>query len=205
MKADELRPFYNQVFTVKELKNYFKEQDSSIRTQLSRLYKAGKLIRLKRDCYTFPDFHPNTFVIGQEMVSPSYHSLESVLAMNSIIPEGVTAHTLITSKKTQEYVNEFGTFSYRHLDPELFFGVEKREDGAWVAVPEKALLDYLYLNSEKFKADFGCWQAERFDELDILNFEKMKEWSKKYGMQKLDRLVESLELYSCSEDYQAHL
>lgn len=204
MKADELKPFYYKTFTLEELRNYFNQKPSSIKVQLFRLCKNKKLIRLKQNLYTFPDFHPNVFVIGQQMVFPSYYSLESVLSWNGIIPEGTTAYTLITSKKTQQYGNEFGTFSYRHLSPEFFFGVEQRKDGAWVATPEKALLDYLYLNSKKFKADFDCWQAERFDGLSALNWKQMKQWTSKYGMKKLKILVDSLKSYANSSQYQAH-
>ena len=205
MRAENLKPFYHRVFGVEELLQYFKESPSSLRVQLSRLCKDGKLVRLKRNCYTFPDFHPPVMVIAQNMVSPSYHSLESVLSQESIIPESVVAHTLITSKKTQVYANEFGTFSYRHLPPDSFFGVEENKEGAWVAVPEKALLDYLYLNSRKFEPKTACWQAQRFDELDSLDWKTMKKWAKRYDMKKLSVLVKSLESYAKSGENKVHL
>ncbi|MFA5828887.1 MAG: hypothetical protein WC843_00100 [Candidatus Gracilibacteria bacterium] len=204
MKIDDLNPFRGRTFGIEELENYFKEPVTSIRIQLSRLSKSRKLIRLKQNRYTFPDAHPNVYVIAQEMVSPSYHSMESALSLYGIIPEGTVAYTLITSKKTQKYSNEFGTFNYRHLPPSLFFGVEKRADGAFMATPEKALLDYFYLNSVKFKPDFALWQAERLDELKTLDFKVMKQWAKKYGMKKLTILVKNLEEYSSSEMYQDH-
>lgn len=204
MKADELNPFRYKTFTLEELRNYFNQKPASLKIQLFRLCKNKKLIRLKQNLYTFPDFHPNVFVIGQQMVSPSYYSLESVLSWNGIIPEGAKAYTLITSKKTQQYSNEFGTFSYRHLPPKFFFGVEQRKDGAWMATSEKALLDYLYLNSRKFRADFNCWKAERFDGLSDLNWKQMKQWMPKYGMKKLNILVDSLKSYAGSSEYQAH-
>lgn len=204
MKADALKPFYHKLFTLEELQNYFHQNPASMKVQLSRLVKNKKLIRLKQNLYTFPDFHPNVFIIGQQIVSPSYYSLESVLSWNGIIPEGAAAYTLITSRKTQQYDNEFGTFNYRHLAPRFFFGVEQRTDGAWMATSEKALLDYLYLNSKKFKADFGCWQAERFDGLVDLNWKQIKQWVSEYGMKKLKTLVDSLESYAGSSQYQVH-
>lgn len=204
MKADELKPFHYKTFSLEELRNYFNQKSASLKVQLFRLCKNKKLVRLKQNLYTFPDFHPNVFVIGQKIVSPSYYSLESVLSWNGIIPEGVATYTLITSKKTQQYSNEFGTFSYRHLSPKFFFGVEQRKDGAWMATPEKALLDYFYLNSKKFKADFACWQEERFDGLDNLNWKHLEQWAPKYGMKKLNILVDSLKAYASSLQYQAH-
>lgn len=204
MKISELKPFYYRTFRIEELENYFKQPVSSIRMQLYRWCKNKKLIRLKKNRYTFSNFHPNAFVIGQEMICPSYYSLESVLFLHGIIPEGPSVYTLITSKKTQQYTNEFGTYNYRHLPPLLFFGVEKREDGVWMAVPEKALIDYLYLNSKKFKSDFEVWKEERFGELDILDWKRMEEWATKYGRKKLNALVQSLHKYMQSEEYQSH-
>lgn len=204
MKADELKAFHYKTFTLEELRNYFEQQSASIKVQLSRLCKSKKLIRLKQNLYTFPDFHPNAFLIGQQIVSPSYYSLESILSWSGIIPEGSPVYTLVTSKKPQKYKNVFGTFSYRHLSPRLFFGVEQRKDGVWVARPEKALLDYLYLNSSKFRPSTACWREERFDELSILNWKQMQEWATRYSMKKLSFLVESLHAYSVSSLYQGH-
>ena len=212
MKVDALNPFHYKTFNLEELKNYFHQKPSSIKVQLVRLCKNKKLIRLKQNLYTFPDFHPGVFLIGQQMVAPSYYSLESVLSWNGIIPEGVATYTLITSKKTQKYSNEFGTFGYRHLSPELFFGVEHRKDGVWLATREKALLDYLYLNSKKFTAKsypkgatfFPCWEAERFDGLSDLNWKQMQKWALKYKMKKLKILVDSLGSYVGSSEYQGH-
>ncbi len=204
MRADNLKPFYYKVFNIEELQNYFHQTRNSIKVQLSRLCKSKKLIRLKKNCYTFADFHPNPFVMAGTIVQPSYHSLESILSLHGIIPETPIYYTLITSKKTQKYQNQFGIFSYRHLHPDLFFGVEKRKDGAWVAKKEKALLDYLYLNSKKLKSDFACFQAERFDELDSLNWQLMNDWAKKYNMKKLIQIVNLLKNYSLHQSYQNH-
>lgn len=205
MKAEELFPFYHRIFTLEELRNCFHESSSAIKTQLSRLTKKGVLIRLKKNCYTFTRFPAESPTIGQQIVSPSYLSLETVLSRQGIIPEGAIAYTFITSKKTQHYQTPFGIFYYRHLPAGFFFGVEKAADGVWMATKEKALLDYLYLNSSKFTLEFACFQAERFDQLDALNWNQLQTWAKKYGMKKLEKLVKKLHEYSKSEEYQAHL
>jgi len=204
MKADELKPFYNSTFRIEALEQYFHQDPATLRMQLFRLCRKKKLIRLKKNCYTFPDAHPTGLIMAQEMVQPSYHSLESVLSLQGIIPEGVAGYTLVTSKKTQQYSNIFGNYSYRHLPPELFFGVEQREDGAYVATPEKALLDYLYLNSKSLKAEFACFQAERFDRLEEIDFNWIKENAGRYGSKKLLKIIEKLDEYRKSDSYQAH-
>lgn len=205
MKAESLHHFYNKVFTVSEISQYFKEPLNSIKTQLYRLHKKGILTRLKKNCYTFTNFHPDTQIIGQEMVQPSYYSLESVLSRKGIIPEGVSVQTLITSKKTQHYENVFGNFFYRHLPPHLSFGINRLPNGVWMARPEKALLDYLFLNSAKFTPAFSCWQSERFDGLEDLDFTWIEEKAPNYNMRKLTVLVKNLKEYMSSEEYQVHL
>ena len=204
MKFDDLKPFSGRTFAIVELKNYLQQDIRVIRNQLFRFTKEGKVIRLKRNCYILPDHAPDPYLIGQAMVEPSYLSLEMALSRASFIPETAIHYTFITSQKTQQFTNRFGTFSYQHLPPKLFFGVERRIDGAFIATNEKALLDYLYLNSWKFKPDFKCWQAERFDELETLDWKKMHEWAPKFGMKKLVKLVESLEAYYQSDAYQDH-
>lgn len=204
MKFVALTPLYNTVFSIEELAHRFQESLAVIKTQLFRFCTSHRLVRLKRNRYTFPDRHPGAFLIAQNLVFPSYISLELMLSRAGIIPENVTMFTSVTSKKTQRYTTPFGTFDYRHLPPHLFFGIEKRVDGAWVAAKEKALLDYLYLNSKWFKPDFACWQGARFDELDTLDWKKIREWVPRFKMKKLMKLVESLEAYSKSDVYQAH-
>ncbi|MBI5411787.1 hypothetical protein HZA43_01265 [Candidatus Peregrinibacteria bacterium] len=204
MKAEALHLFYHRVFTLEEIHSAFKEPLSTIKVHLFRLHKKGTLVRLKKNCYVFSQFPQDSLLIGQQMVMPSYHSLEWALSRQGIIPEGVTAYTLVTSQKTQRYQTPFGNFSYRHLGPSLFFGVEKRTDGVWMATKEKALLDYLYLNSEKFTPGFSCWQAERFDELDTLDWEQIKKWAPEFHMKKLVGLISSLEKYARSDVYQEH-
>src|SRR3989338_953202 len=98
MRIDELKLFRNKIFRLEELENHFDEPATTIKVQLSRLCKSKKLLRLKKNCYTFPDFHPDPLMIAHQMVQPSYHSMEFVLSRSGIIPEGTSAYTLITSQ-----------------------------------------------------------------------------------------------------------
>ena len=46
----------------------------------------------------------------------------------------------------------FGRFSYRHISPSLFYGIEYRhlvkDEYAYVATPEKALLDLIHFRPQ---------------------------------------------------------
>lgn len=80
--------------------------------------------------------------------SPSYLSLEYVLAKYNLIPEAVFAITSITSKTTRAYQSTLTTFYYRNLKAKLFTGFFEKNFGKQtykIALPAKALFDYLYL------------------------------------------------------------
>ena len=80
--------------------------------------------------------------------SPSYLSLEYALAKYNLIPEAVFAITSITLKTTRTFQSTLTTFYYRNLKAKLFTGFVEKNFGKQtykIALPAKALFDYLYL------------------------------------------------------------
>lgn len=87
--------------------------------------------------------------IANVIYSPSYVSLHYTLCFYEMIPEAVTTITSVTTLKTCRFDNRFGTFVYQTVKPSFFFGYEpmvgRDGKGFFMATPEKALLDLLYL------------------------------------------------------------
>ena len=73
------------------------------------------------------------------------------LSYYGLIPESVYGITSISTRKTSTFKTPIGYFSYRTLNPGLFFGYELKEYQPKkyfkIASPEKSLLDYFYMNS----------------------------------------------------------
>jgi len=164
--------------------------------QISLWVKKGNLLRLKNGLYAFAKDKEK--IKGEEVAAfiyePSYLSLESALAWYGFIPEMVYAYVSVTARINRRFTNDFGTFLYRHIKPELFWGYTetKTEYGHYLlAEPEKALLDYLYLNLSKIRneTDFANIRlnmdaikekidAEKFLKyLSAFNINKMKDWA----------------------------
>ncbi|MFU8781410.1 MAG: type IV toxin-antitoxin system AbiEi family antitoxin domain-containing protein [Kiritimatiellia bacterium] len=134
------------------------------RNNLSRWLDKGYLLRLRRGLYTFPDYLGNpdmaAFFAGA-IYKPSYISLHHALAFYGLIPESVSQITSVTSRKTADFSNAFGSYSYKSVRPDLMFGyiLQPLADGRSTAFAsrEKALLDLLYLypfyNTEEAMAD----------------------------------------------------
>lgn len=140
--------------------------------QLSLWVKKGYLIRLKNGIYVFARDAEKLKAedIAHLLYQPSYLSLESAMSGYGFIPEMVYARTSVTAKITRTFDNFFGRFIYRHIKKELFWGyipVSTPAGQYLEAEPEKALLDYLYLNMA------GIRNQEDFDGIR-LNHEQLR-------------------------------
>lgn len=162
--------------------------------QLTRWVKKGYLLKLKNGIYAFEkDFER---IKGEEVAAalyqPSYLSLESALSFYGFVPEMVYAHVSVTGKINRTFDNKFGHFIYRHLKSELFWGYrEVRTDtGRYlIAEPEKAVLDYLYLNLSKINSD-SDFENLRFNEdrfSETLNREKFLQYLQAFRIKKLNK------------------
>jgi len=122
------------------------------KNNLSRWVKKGYLVKLRNNFYTFPElknFNNINFYIANRMYRPSYVSLHTALSFHGLIPESIVQTTSISTMKTIRFENELGSFSYKKVKNELFFGYTHLEftknTTFLIALPEKALLDLLYL------------------------------------------------------------
>jgi len=126
---------------------------ANTRRQLSRWTAGGKLIQLRRGLYALaPPYQkkkPHLFLVANRLVGASYVSCQSALAYYGLIPEYVPTVTSVTTRRPNAYDTPFGRYAFGHLKRDLFFGYTYNALGngqhAFVASPEKALLDQAYL------------------------------------------------------------
>jgi len=160
--------------------------------QLTRWVKRGYLLKLKNGIYAFSKDYEK--IKGEEVASalyqPSYLSLESALSSYGFIPEMVYSYTSVTAKINRTFDNKFGHFIYRHVKSELFWGYRevKTDAGRYlIAEPEKAVLDYLYLNLSKINSE-SDFENLRFNEdrlSETLDREKFLRYLQVFKIKKL--------------------
>jgi predicted transcriptional regulator of viral defense system len=122
------------------------------------------------------------------MQKASYVSLQSALAHYGLIPEVVNITTSVSTGRPERLETPLGTYEFRHVKTEFLFGYQMVELGgqsAFVATPEKALLDLIYLqpggdstvylkelrlqNTEKLDKDLLLKQSRRFNTPKLQN------------------------------------
>lgn len=164
--------------------------------QISLWAKKGHLIRLKNGLYAFSRDREKLRGEGIAFLlcQPSYLSLETALAWYGFIPEIVYAYISITARTTRSFENACGRFIYRHVKSELFWGYVqmKTDHGPYLlAEPEKALLDYFYLNLSRIRSeeDFENIRLNQEEMEKTLNKEKLFKYLEVFGVKKMEQWV----------------
>jgi hypothetical protein len=157
--------------------------------------RAGKIVRLRRGIYTLLHHNPHPFVVANHLVPDSCVSLQMALAYYHLIPEHVAVVTSVTTGRPGKYENKFGRFSYRHIHPSLFYGIEYRlladKEYAWIALPEKALLDLIHLRPQGDSREYI--ESLRLQNLDLLDMERLHFLAECSGKPKLVRAAGVIE------------
>lgn len=166
---------------------------NDVRRQLSRWVKAGRLYQLRRGLYAlvppFQKVKPHPFVVANRMARGSYVSLQAALAHYGLIPEAVPVVTSVTTGRPGRRETPLGIYEFRHIRAELFFGYRLVEvspgQRAFLAGPEKALLDLIYLHPGGDDPD--CLQELRLQNLERLDLDVLQRMAAQAGKPKLQR------------------
>lgn len=173
----------------------FKNNPNLVNLQLHQWLKRGALVRLKRGVYSFANMALKAVDIAKTLYEPCYFSLEYVLSVYGILPEAAFGYTLVTPKTTRTFKTPLGNFYYHHVKPSVFTGFSP---DTLMAIPEKALVDYLYLYQASLEGSVVFWAESRLV-ASTLDFKKMYGYAKQFESKKLLELLRSLENYAKSD------
>lgn len=186
-------------FTLSQANLLYKNRNISLAT-ISNNLKTKKVYRIREGIYInakkFLEYSLSNkvdsfkeFIATNLVYIPSYLSLEYVLFENNILTENVYAFTLITTKKTVKFENDFWRFNYKSIKKEFFGDYEiLKKDGFLIykATKEKALFDYLYFKRWViFKESYMEELRLNTENIDLKKFEKLL---KKYPSKKVEKI-----------------
>ncbi len=164
-----------------------------VRKQLSRWVKAGRLYQLRRGLYAlappFQKVRPHPFVIANRMVRGSYISVLSALAHYALVPDVVPVTTSVSAGRPATWTTPLGTFQFQHIKLAWLHGYRQLEvspgQRAFVATPEKALLDLIHLQPDGDAPEY--LRELRLQNLDRLDVERLEQQAGLSGSPKLRR------------------
>jgi predicted transcriptional regulator of viral defense system len=164
-----------------------------VQKQLSRWTAAGRLYQLRRGVYTlappFQRIKPHPFTVANHLVRGSYVSCQSALAYYTLIPDYTPITTSVTTGRAGQWETPLGSYTYRHIQVNLLHGYRLTELGggqsAFLATPEKALLDLVYLQPGGDAPDY--LRELRLQNLDRLDLAELERLAERIGSPKLRR------------------
>jgi len=180
----------------------FGENTQVLRNQLTDWCKKGLVIKLRRGLYILNEadrqITPSRQFLANQLYQPSYVSTEYALYYHDLIPERVADLTSVTPRKSNAFENHLGRFIYQHVKIKSFTGYRMIKDennlNILVAVPEKALLDFLYLNLSRFKDSTQIIESLRLQNINTIRIGKLVEYSRLFQCHRLRQLVNRIVL-----------
>ncbi|HAT72442.1 MAG TPA: hypothetical protein DCS63_06475 [Elusimicrobia bacterium] len=167
--------------------------------QLNNWRRKGLILQLRRGLYVLGKadrkIEPSVLFLSGQIYAPSYVSLEYALGLYGLIPEMVTKVTAVTTRNRASVKTDLGGFEYQHVKREAFCGFKAAKDQAgltyFLAEPEKAIVDFIYLNLPRFQRnDRGIFaQSYRFQNLEALDLEKITFYAALFTSAKLVDIV----------------
>lgn len=167
----------------------------AIQRQLPRWVRSGRLTKLRRGLYAVPapqrTTQPDPFEVSNRLVRPSFVSMDSALHYHELIPDVPFGVTAVTTGRAGTHDTPLGTYIYHHIGPSRFWGFDEREIApgrrVYVATPERALLDLLYLRRG---SDTPAYLRQlRLQNLDRLDDAALGEAAHRFGVARVSRAV----------------
>jgi len=180
-----------------------------LRLQLSRWVKAGKLIQLTKGLYTLAEPYrkvtPHPFVLANAIKKASYVSLQSALGYYGMIPEHVPTVTSVTTQRPERVETLLGQFAFRHIKKSWFHSYQQIDFGsgqrAFIATPEKALLDLVYLTPGADNYDFLTeLRLQGPEQLDLDAILELADKSKSTKLRRATELITKLANQEAGEE-----
>lgn len=161
-------------FTVADLEMITGLKRNSLKVKLNRLVKQKVLCRLKKGIYQLSLSAIDVKKIANQLYYPSYLSFESALSAYGILSQVPFTQTFATSKRSKKMTIGNTEAEFTQIKKDLYFGYIL-ENGIYIAEPEKALLDQLYMVGRGKR-------SVNIEELDLrdINRERFEEFAKKF-------------------------
>jgi predicted transcriptional regulator of viral defense system len=167
----------------------------ALQRQLPRWVRSGRLTKVRRGLYAVPAPYrtqpPDPFEVSNRLVRPSFVSMESALHFHEIIPDVAFAVTAVTTGRSGTRDTPLGRYVYHHVGPTRFWGFDEREVApgrrAYVATPERALLDLLY--ARRGSDDPAYLRQLRLQNTGRIDGEVLDEMVRRFAVDRVSRAV----------------
>lgn len=136
------------VITTSEAAARMKTSAGNAGRRLKRMEEAGLVRRVRQGLWAL-DLEIEPFALAPYLTAPhpAYVSMFSALARHDMIEQIPRQVSVASLDRARRIVTTEGVFEIHHLAPEVFGGFTGRVKAGYIATPEKALFDTVYVRS----------------------------------------------------------
>jgi predicted transcriptional regulator of viral defense system len=148
--------------------------------------ESGLAVQLRQGLWTTRE-NLDPFVLPPYLTAPfpSYVSFWSALARHGMIEQLPRQVFVASLGKPRRLTTSIGTYSIHHLAPKLFGGFKGSEEVGYLATPEKALFDSVYLRASRG----GPIQTSELELPRKFRRKELGRWTKEISSPRLRTLV----------------
>jgi len=186
IKIKRLNKLY---FSYRDIAREFGLSLGSSRVAASRLVKSGEIIRIKRNFYVLSQKWnylsiDERFILANLLQVPSYVSLMSALSYYEVTTQVQPNFIESVGYNRTKFIEvKENSFNFSKINRKLYFGFAKVK-GFFIASPEKAFLDALYLKSlKKYNFDITSIDFRK------LNIQQIRLIAEKYPLKTREALL----------------
>jgi predicted transcriptional regulator of viral defense system len=174
MRIFELNSIKKLYFGYEDIGRVLNISPASARVSASRYVKLGLLMRLKRNTYILRErwntaSREEKFTLANLGQVPSYISLMTAMDYFEIttqVQRDIIESTAL--KRTKEISLNGSLLRYSKVSQKLYFGFTRHQE-FFIATPEKAFLDAVYLFSlGRYALDFAALDKDRLNRTEIM-------------------------------------
>ncbi len=182
----ELLRMGRPIVTTKEAATRWRVEQRTAGRRLGTMENAGFVRRLRRGLWTLEsDVDPLVVPPYLTAPFPAYVSFWSALAHHDVIEQLPREISVASLDRARRIVTSIGTYAIHHLAPEVFRGYEGSQERGYMAVPEKALFDLVYVRAASGRRAY-------FPELSLpsdFNAARIGEWTAQIASARLRTMV----------------
>lgn len=174
MRSFELNSIKKLYFGYEDIARVLNISPASARVTASRYVKLGLLMRLKRNTYILRErwntaSREEKFTLANLGQVPSYISLMTAMDYFEIttqVQRDIIESTAL--KRTREITLNGNLLRYSKVSQKLYFGFTRHQE-FFIATPEKAFLDAVYLFSlGRYALDFAALDKDRLNRTEMM-------------------------------------
>jgi predicted transcriptional regulator of viral defense system len=175
MRTTDLNSISKKIFGYEDIATALDITPGSARVAASRYTKQGFMVRIKRNMYLLRNVWDGMSAdekleVANLLQTPSYISLQTALSFYDLttqVQQNYFESISLRRSKDIDIIND--TFNFIKISPDLYFSFVKKNN-VFIADPEKAFIDSLYLMSfGRYKLDISAVDLRKLDNKKIKN------------------------------------